>query len=373
MKNLSFVFLIILISCSKSGQTNYYELKKEVIDIPITSDQLPFYLIHYFSADGSIALGGDKTNSKFDLFDLKEKTFMRSIEYDLEGPKGMNDIRYFFIHEETLYALGLYSIYKFGVDNDLFQRLNAEEDISFFKNNNMTLFPSGVSFHNTSIYRPCINREGTKLYHVAYPVGTTFKDQSYFEKASLVEIDLESFETKFICNVYEQSGLSNAKSAGDLSGINLSLSETEDSVIFTIHALSDIYIADLKSKALSKIKVEPNKYNPKIPIAEIDHTNVEKYMKDMFLLGQYLQLSYDPHRKLYYRLHQMPADEIGDKFLRSNVLSILDRDFKLLEEHPIEASVYPDFAISEDGLIFRNSPGDSESYVSYTLLKVDKD
>ncbi|MCC5921248.1 MAG: DUF4221 domain-containing protein [Cyclobacteriaceae bacterium] len=367
------IFLFFCSSCVKKDDSQLH-VSFHQIDIPIEREQLPFYIHHYFSPHGDIAVGHDKGQQKFDFFDLNKGKFLKSVPYETEGPKGLPDIREFFFLNGQLFILSLYHLYVYGYNNDIYKKIYAKQDIAYFENNNMTIRPEQVNFYNTQITRPCFHMQKSKLYHVAYSEGITNLDAAYYEEASIVEIDLNTFETRPLAKLYEQSGLSKQQNVGYMSGYNLSLSAGEDSVLFTLHALSDIFVLDLKTNQLSKIAAEPLKYNPYIPLSKLSPSNdPQKYINSLFQSGQYLQISYDPYRKLYYRVHQMPNEDINDKFLKSNVISVFNRDFELIQEFPIEASVYPDFVVREDGLIFRTSPQDTESYLSYTLVKIEKE
>ncbi|RLD20240.1 MAG: hypothetical protein DRI71_10665 [Bacteroidetes bacterium] len=351
MKQISVILLLIGFSCSTSSTKN----KSLIISftdvcIPIEGNQLSLYLIGCtYSVNQSTSFYGyNNLQHKFDVFDLKNAKYVRSIEMDEFGPEGISNIETFgVIKDDVLVIKESSRIVKLGDSISIFK---LKPDSSYHLKNGFSLDEYTII---SKIFDGIDIDSEQNLYF-----SLLSKDQKF----PFVKINTNNKTLSLI--PFENPKEYKVANYGYKMYPTIELGK--DGLVINYNFSSKIYLYDESTEGIKSYNLKSSfTENETPPLSGEDLRDIPKRVDYHLNELNFYGVRYDKYRNLYLRVHQDKRESEVDK--QNIYLTIISSDFRKMDEIKLPDKVKPYFEIGEEGIYFPVEPKD-ESHLCFKLL-----
>lgn len=381
---LNFI-LCLLLSCSEKKSTqvctegNYQNTIINSKKFKISIDEHISFDSRYNFAFDNILLRESKLNPRFYFFDLKNKKYLRSIEFDREGPNGVQRFGatgFLPINQSEEYIFGSLQGRIYHVKGDTINKV--------VNLNNFNLLGNNFALYSINKTKPVFINNSIFYYNVPQVIQDDkdlFYKEPIFLKYNLNESSLD-FNLNINYPEHYKTGIWN--SLGHIHP-SFTYNPFENQIIFSFPALPDLYAYDILENKMNFIDkcLKSKFYDGNIePLKNSGNSFLENNQL-MKMQATYEAIAFNKRQNKYYRIITLPVE--NDEDLKSQdrynlvvpfVIMVLDSNFDLLAELKVEGKKYDyrDFFINEEGLWISNNnplnPDFDENYLSYTLFSI---
>ena len=380
---ICFLFIFILFSCRKENNTtqsskeyNYNLLSSgKIKSFPLNSDTKynPFYLYVFEDENKRNILSFLNYNSNQILFyDFDTNKHILKVDFEREGPNGINAISGYYIQDFNNIYLSSYSytgLIKVDTAKHIIQKIPYGTTDSGYK-----IIPSyTASSHpyvppiiiNDKIYitQPAVAHihpiKETPLSVIIDSTNCSYK-QLPLDYTVLTDNQIESKDTRF-SRIFD--------------GKNF---------IYSFYIDEDILISSINHDSIKKIKVK-SKYINNIPL-DAPSKDFKKGAKENLEVARYGDLIYDKYRDVYYRF-VYPSVQLDDNVewrgravygRKKFSIIILDKNFNIIGETLFPEGIYNSyvFFVHKDGLYiskdYQMNYDQSEDFLTFELFNLIK-
>lgn len=327
----------------------------------------------------SILLRENKLQPRFDFFDLKNKKYLRSIEFDREGPNGV----------QRFGATGFLQIkqseeYIFGSMQGRIYHVKGDTINKVVNLNNFNLLGNIFTLYSINKTKPVFINNSIFYYNVPQVIQDDkdlFYKEPIFLKYNLNESSLD-FNLNINYPEHYKTGIWN--SLGHIHP-SFTYNSFENQIIFSFPALPDLYAYDILENKMNFINkcLKSKFYDGNIqPLKNSGNSFLENNQL-MKMQATYEAIEFNKWQNKYYRIITLPVE--NDEDLKSQdrytsvvpfVIMVLDSSFDAIAELKVEGKKYDyrDFFVNEEGLWISNNnplnPDFDEDYLSYTLFSI---
>lgn len=362
-KILASVSLVCLLFACSSKNENSLSITEQIIDIPISVEQLNYYYHWYINQEENIFVGYNHTMHTLDFFDLTQMVYKKTTQLAYEGPNGIQQGMSKFVYfQDTIVVDQGSNILLLSAAGEIIERIRLEDILT--NEQASYLFQAGL---HTSNYDELIYNPTDKT--ILKPVfGSLAKTQKgFYESPMLAKIFIEDKRMEVL-----EVGYPKIFRGNDFYG-NLDyprVFQKEDSLIYNFANSSNIYYFNLSTKE-EGIFDAPSQF-----ISNLSPTiSVQEYAQSAFKhewnSNSFYAIRYDPFQNLYYRIHKGKTDTESLFDYSNNYFMIMNSQFEVLSEFKLDPRYIPIFAVTKEGIYFPMKEDDEkgESVMSLALIK----
>lgn len=355
---LILIALIILdISCSqKRNSTPYNKIisfQTDTVVITISPSELPTYYKFTNYSDkknnNQFFVGYNEFEHSFDYFDVGNKTLLKKVYLEHEGPNGVRTVNEFsFVKDDTIVIRGNPFYYKIDTNGTVITRksfLDLQNGNDFLFMNMMELvYPENSIAYNNG-----------KFYSYILPVKFMFWQNEFYEKPIIASVELENNSVNPLPVYYPEEASPNR-----LFGYLLKpyIFNMNNFLIYNFPFSSKVYwfnlitqktdVFDIPSE-LTKNESDPLEYSS-------FNGNRESFEIDRHFLNalHFHKIIYDPFNNLFYRIHTLVPD-VDDKYKKNlNYLCVFDETFNKIGEIEINSNLFiNNYLPTKNGILFQ--------------------
>jgi hypothetical protein len=141
-----------------------------------------------------------------------------------------------------------------------------------------------------------------------------------------------------------------------------------DSIVYNFPFKAAVYIYNKKTRQTQVKEFKVNHIPTVVKGYDLTKKDDFTITRPLFDGDVYHQIDYDPHRKLYYMLYSKAK---VDDNPRERYLLVLNKKFELIGEVAIPTGLSARYAISKQGLLFRNVKEDSFDTLTLQILNIE--
>ncbi len=372
---------IVLFSCKQDSRK---EIKHSFIEkhIPISGNFLSYYPLDntiYTENGKELFAGSNNLNHSLDFISLDGKSENTSISLMQDGPEKVTNMGSIALQSDSIIINGSYFIYvvdKEGNRLRYFNALSRHSNVSFtgldldkYRIN----LPDGIVTKLGKDNDLILTQDGKSLIVPMYKGGKPTQNK-FYDTNAFATVDLAKSHIKPLPITFPEYYLQNFYGGLDKPGYTL----VGNKLVYNYPVSSTIYTYNLETGENHSYKADskavPNQTPPAtLATYEGESSNRTKYN---FHSSQFFRITYDPYRKRYYRMQKGQTEGEGLQNIRSNrYLTVMDEDFNVLTEIPIEDSNYDsNYLIGREGVYFPLiDNGKGENHLSFAVLKIEEE
>lgn len=367
---------IVCLSCNSDQKKNSnLELKVsgEFLTLPVDVNTSNISDGLYYFADKNLLFSLNWLENGIKIYDLNQKSLIKSLKFDFEGPNGVLDIMGFYVHN-------LDSIFLFNQLESQITVIDSSGKVNGKINYYAPDQYSPAFIHNAYFQSPPLLKGEKLLVKTHYYGSLRDMTQEILQtKELLYEIDLKTGITQFLDFKFPDDYM--------LDGMKLfegSISHGAGKHVYSLfgdHRL--FFVSDFGDPLLSKNG--KSEFLPEtLPTFPLQADGLV-FRKHSYYSPHYESLDFDPYREVFIRFafHAFEQDEsvpVSDLRNHSGPFSIqvFDNDLNLISETAFEANQYHpyDYFIAENGiyLSFNHplNPKNKEDLMNFELLKFEE-
>ena len=342
-----FVVLIFLSSCTGRGgndstETYSFEVEREsvFIDIPFSTSPSLTYPVLWDSLGDEYLVAYNFQIHGLDVFNLSKRVYLKQIKLETEGPNFVSSVQAISIwSNEMILIVNDSYVTLMNFDGEVVDRLiinKLDSDFTGFDFSHGRLLVnrySGLQFDKRA---KTIMMEAY-LFDSNNDLGNGFL---------LVELDVEQKNIEVIDIPYKPSLLYPEVGYGELNGLNFL--RLENSLVLNHKFSSEVFLWK-KGKLESRKVLSSFTVNKAEPFSRNGVARESRHEYDLKSV-KFFPLVFDPIRKLYFRLHRSQLETIDDS--ADFYVTVMDSDFRKIEEIPFSKGYYIFPIVSREGLLF---------------------
>ena len=329
----------------KSADITIPEISIDTITINISEKELSTYYTFDIITDPysnhSYFYGYNHVNHSFDLFNLTEEIFIRSVNLEYRGPNGIPTIGLFKVISQDSILVNASPYY--AILNSNGKIVAKKKGNELLKDDKYIFGPSHkVLFGNNNL---CIYKKDFFLF--INPINCPPFSNEYFDSNLITQNNFNYASSKKLHINYPDELKANMH-YGYLTVPYIS--HDDNNLIYNFPFSSDIYIYDYQ-KDTSKIYTANSIFttNKCRPVK-----NNESLANHQITSMQFHQVTYDPYSGMYYQVHNDYQSKINGKKQKRFFLTILDTNFCKVTEFELDQNLFPyNYYPSPDGVIFQ--------------------
>jgi hypothetical protein len=355
------LFLFSLVSCRNSdnedGLIKSLTYSIDTVSIDVNEYQLVDYTYSsIFKADSSDYLYGyNQPLHRIDIFSLSGRVFIKSIPLNKDGPNAVEYPFDFFVHtqDSLFYYGGNYSL-------DIISGLGelVGKNILPSSRNVSDIGKQRVGYlSNPILFKLYFDSKSNSVFFHSYSMESIPNKKEYYQAPILVEINLETGETKDYPFHFPDSYLVEGEYLGEYMNPNIVIGDSL--IIFSFPNSPVINVYDRKHDRLVSKKIESG-FTKNMVKSMHSGTYSEIYLRLNHLVENpyFYTTIFDSYRKLFYRIHRgehpNPDLNLGNYNLSytKDYLSVLDENLNLLQEIELPSHTYNalSFFVTREGL-----------------------
>lgn len=295
MKQISFFLLVsLLVACNKRPDLSSLKLVlDEKIEIPFNGEiyqALPMY--HDINSVGDLVVF-DHTTDEIQLYNLPEKTIVKKIKIEREGPDGISStVKTVFLYNNQFHVIGSDAFYILEANGSLMNKITYVSMLEKLNlNPDKRINPISGAWDKT-----------TGEIYLQYALRNSHDDQ--FESMSkymeIVRFDPRT-ESGELFRIPTPEGLIK-DGKGHYFRLTPLLSIANNKIVFMWSVFPEVYVYDLKTKNVLEITCIPDDFSkiPPFPYKNYTTTSPMYFQKEGTV---FTKISYDPENERIYRLH----------------------------------------------------------------------
>lgn len=346
------VFVVVCIwtfvSCNHSQANQQENIKRiENYSIEVTDDHMQIYSgncrsISAFIEGGNCMLAYNNLLHRIDIIDLDNKTPLKHISLEKEGPDGINGISGFAYFDNTIILQANNGFYRVNMDGKIVSRCSMEHLLKTFPDFS-TMIPDAQIYFNLYNDLSFDETNGT----IAFAIYNLQKENGEYPKKVII-LSCIDWEIKDVIDIRYPQNLKKEEKLAMLGRVNVL--PYGDSLIYNFPASSDIYIYNRSNKSVETYSAEVSYTQPLYSCPK--GTNE-------LTTGYYFPIKYDSRKKTFWRIQQRPIDGNG---IWGKPFSIaqLSTEFNVINEYvlPAEKHVAPVPLFTDKAILFPYVGGD---------------
>lgn len=363
-----------LIGCKNENTTYDADIQIVNKDISISLDTLkieintnlyPYYGITGYNESLGQFYGYNESHHSIDLFSIKNKIFLKSIQLEKEGPNHIEIINDIFLSDkEEFFIIGYFDIVNLDLSGNVISResINSKSDNKYFTK--QFFYPSqdsGFEFHKKS------NSFFIKTTNMQVAEGKSHND--FYARSKLIgSYSMEKNKPNSLNIKYPEEFMETNFGFNDMLFYTL----TEEDIYYLFSPLPYIYKYNLKSKKIEQTSASTNG----LKFLKMDYPKLSKNSDPERSLSDYLfNSNFGPiysNDKFVVRIYQSATPESKRSIAHTNqkeaMVQVFDRNLNLLK------NISLDFNITFSGIFIDNSavyvqvPPDNEEFISFLKI-----
>ncbi|WP_192811699.1 DUF4221 family protein [Pontibacter sp. BAB1700] len=367
-----------MIAC-KSEEENSIAYTFTEKHISISGNYLSYYPLDcaIYNEDGKEMFAGfNHLDHSIDFISLDGKGQNSSIALAKDGPDKVSNMGPFAMVSDSIIINGNYFMYVVDKQGHRLQHYNALSRHSQVSFSGLDLdkyrinLPDGIVTQYGKGNDLILAKGGNSLIVPMYRGGkrtqAEFYDDNAFALVNLPRRNIEPIPVKFPEEYRTEFYGELDKPGYTLVGHKL---------VYNYPISSAIYTYDLETGEQQNYHADsrfvPNQTSP---TTLADYEDIRRQTKHTFHSSQFFRITYDPYRKHYYRMQKGQTEGEGLQNVRNNrYFTVMDENFKILAEIPIEDSNYDsNYLIGREGVYFRLiDNGVGQNQLSFAILKFE--
>ena len=298
---------------------------------------------HLFSSgEVDLLLTYDYFGHNLEIFNLTEKTYLRTVTLQQEGPDFIESVGAMTVlGEDSILVAGLSYLSLLDFEGKVLDRFRFNSDNTEFDGVALDRLELGYNQYSGLQFSPTRNS-------VLMQVNSLERVESQKYRGDRVaEINLGLKKVESFGGKIPEDYASVKGAYGNLTSVGFF--RLDEGLIYNFPMSSDIFVN-------SEGKVR--RYSPKsqftdnlaTPISDFSQGGDAARMVHQARSVYYLPVYQDPYSKFYYRLHKSSVMSIDDQ--PEYFLMVMDKDFNVLQEIPFPWGYYAFPIVSKEGLMF---------------------
>lgn len=361
------ILAFILIKCGQSNTTENLVIKSEAFKIKINEFLLSDYFQYslYDDNDTLIISAYNYLMNKIDFFDLKNRSFISSLELETGGPNAISQLL-------SQYILNKDSLLLF-CQNEIVISNYTGQIINKIPINNRAIFSpmidSKFDFNNYSL--AIINNyfdpqfSNSKIYLLKDKKNNTPFEADFFSENFIAELDLENLQVNQI-PVYYSSDLKTPGNVFEYLWYPV-VNYSDNKIIYSFLYTPDLYLFDLESNRLTQAMNKESHIEKSSPMQSNMYDRPEYYSN---LQPAYFKIHYDNKNNLYWRLYYNRKKDHESS--RQLSLLIYNQNLEIIFNKPVEDGhkLFPVQAFMSNGNLFIPVKGEflNEVYLGFVKM-----
>jgi hypothetical protein len=307
-------------------------------------------------------------SSEIDVFSINELKFIKRIAIPTGGPNSFYSVNFLRVFNNNLVVEDGPFMHTINLTDLQFNRYDIRDRIDYHDR---------IYFLTTSLFVAnfdtgfTIDTTSGIAYFPLYP-GMRKSNPDYWSgkiicRALLPEFKFQPLDMEFP-ELFKQGN-----HYGEMDRPQLMIKG--DSLIYTFTSDPTIYVYNTKSKILTETKPGgADAFLPVEPYAKKGLTIFENTFEHAYTVGNYLPMTYDPWKKLFYRIRR-PSRQKGeylDPTKDINILMVFDEKLTLLSQHYLPQNLHYFFHVTPKGLFFqvKESSHEPDENFYFVMLQI---
>jgi hypothetical protein len=368
--NVLIAFTIVSFSCCDKikNAENYRDIKISSIDtisIDISGRELPYYYKSDSYLDPVsnhlIFVGYNHFEHSYDLFDISEKIRIKRIQLAERGPDGISmngDFK--FINSDTiLIRVNHNTLIKIDNQGKILSKTNLFEILKQTE----FLFTHGLSVEDPENNLSFKNNE---LVSYVLPRESFFWEKEFYEEPFLTLLNPVNKTVNFLKIKYPEEASQDNLFGYLLRPYTLVM---DDELIYSFPFSSKVFRYNFTSMNIEEADIQSSfteNISNTIKISEFngDLRNSAIGLHSFNSLN-FHKIVYDPHKNVFYRIHNSKPIEKEGKKIRNYYLCIFDSDFQKIGEIELEKNLFiHSYFPTEKGILIQIINNDNLSEIN---------
>ncbi len=300
------------------------------------------------------------------FFDLKQNGFSHKIQFVKSGAHKIQACNNYVVTNSLIFNMTASGLKVLNFDGELTKRLTSKE---MLKDTAPTyrLTKPGISIDN--LMRMASDKSSKTLGFPVFDSEKSPGEPGFYENSCLAKYNYETNRAELI-RIQSPEELMGKYYYGDLATPHICLRDCL--LIYHYHFLPRLYIYNLKNHSTHTQSFSMNEMDHEIKgIRRANYQNMIRQLKQLFMQSKIHNLIQDPYRPYYYLVYSVKSERNENGGPSEKHLVVFNNNLEKLGECRLDRSFFPEFCVSEKGLLFRSSEDESYKELPLYVLKVN--
>ena len=300
------------------------------------------------------------------FFDLKEERFSHKIQFVKSGAHKIQACNNYAVADSLIFNMTASGLKVLNFDGELTKNLTSKEML-IDTAPAYRLTKPGISIDN--LMRLASDKPSKTLAFPVFDSEIMPGEEGFYENSHLAKYNYETNRAQLI-PIQAPEELLGKYYYGDLATPHICLRDSL--LIYHYHFLPRLFIYNLKNHSIHTQSFTMKELDHEIKgIKRKNYQNHIRHLKDLFMQSKIHNLIQDPYRPYYYLIYSVKSEKNGKSGPSEKHLLVFNNNLEKLGECRLDRTFFPEFCVSEMGLLFRSSEDESYKELPLYVLKVN--